>query len=260
MVTVQTPLAKLTSEQIAFYEAFGFVVLRHAFSGEEMKIIDREFEALGSKERQGQSFSGQEDQVVHYLIEHLPDFTRLSQRVNDAAEQLLGSGYYFAGTGANLYVAETGWHADLGWHPSMLGGRPAPPGNFYRGVKVGMYLDPVTRNTGCLRVIPASHMMPNPILDLLAPTQCDMPGNFSADGTIKRFGIPPSEVPCHAIDSEPGDLVFFSHQVWHGAFGGKTGRRLIALNYKAKPTTDDEHEYIRKRAELKRQAQVRILP
>ena len=34
-------------------------------------------------------------------------------RVNDATEQLLGTSYIFGGIGANLFVGDTGWHADL---------------------------------------------------------------------------------------------------------------------------------------------------
>ena len=128
--------------------------------------------------------------------------------------------------------------------------KSTPTGHFYRGLKVAMYLDPVARGSGCLRVIPASHIMANTTLDVLAPIHGSAPHNFSADGTIKRFGIPPREVPCHAIESEPGDLVIFKNQVFHASFGGKTGRRMIAINYKAKPNTYDEHVYIRTRAKV----------
>ena len=38
---VQRERGPLTPEQIAFYEAFGFLMLRQAFSIDEMKIIER---------------------------------------------------------------------------------------------------------------------------------------------------------------------------------------------------------------------------
>ena len=246
----------LSPEQIAFYDAFGFVVLPQALSNDEMKIIERDFETLMLERRDGEPFNGQERQGVEFLIEHRSDFKRFMPRIGDIAEQLLGPGYIHVGTDANLYVADTGWHADLGWHPSMLGGRkPPPPSNFYRGLKVAMYLDPVARGSGCLRVIPISHITPNTTLDVLVPIHSSVPHNFSPDGTIKQFGIPPCEVPCHAIESNPGDLVVFNNQTWHASFGGETGRRMIAINYKAKPNTYEEHLYVRDRGKQQRKAQ-----
>ena len=113
-------------------------------------------------------------------------------------------------------------------------------GHCYAGLCAAMYLDPFTPDTGCLRVIPGSHLLPGPVLDLLAPMHSDIPANFSADGRIERFAISPNEVPGLAIESEPGDVIFFSHQLWHASFGGKPGRRLKSLRL----TTDREREHI----------------
>ena len=254
--TQQFKTELLTTQQIAFYEAFGFLLRRQALSRSEMNSIEITFETLMLEGRNGEPFNGQERQDMQNLIEHQSDFKSLMPRISNAAEQLLGPGFIFAGSSMNLFVGDSGWHADLGWHYSMLGGRkPIPSGNFYRGFSVAIYLDPLTRDNGCLRVIPASHVMPNPILDRLAPIYCDASHNFFADGTIKQFAIPPSEVPCHAIESEPGDLVFFNNQVWHASFGGKTGRRMIAISYKAKPNTYEEHEYIYRELKLRREAE-----
>ena len=119
----------ITSEQIAFYEAFGFLLRRQALSRTEMNSIEDAFETLMLESRNGEPFDGQEHQAVQNLIEHRSDFKSLMPSFNNAAEQLLGSGFIFAGTSMNLFVGDTGWHADLGWHNSMLGGRkPPPPG------------------------------------------------------------------------------------------------------------------------------------
>ena len=256
MAKEQISQTGLSPQQVAFYDAFGFIVLRQIFSCDEMQLIEHDFETVMLEDRDGEPFKGEERQALCYVIENRVDFSRLMRRISDVAEQLLGAGTVFVGTDANLFVGDTGWHADLGWHYSMLGGRnPAPSMHFYRGLKVAMLLDKVAGDSGCLRVIPTTHIMPNATLDVLAPIIGYAPHNYSADGTIKQFGIPPTEVPCQVIESEPGDLLFFGDQVWHGSFGGKTGRRMIAMNYKAKPNTHHEYKYIRDRAKMQREAQ-----
>ena len=210
-----------------------------------MNIIERNFETIMQEDRQGQQFDGENRQMVEYSIVSHRDVRELTRRIDQAAEQLLGAGTIFTSGCSILNVGDTGWHANLGWHPSMLGGRSEPPvGHCYSGLCAGLYLDRLTRDTGCLRVFPGSHMLPNAILDLLAPIHLDIPNNFSANGRIERFGIAPREVPGHTIESEPGDVIFFNHEIWHASFGGNPIRRSISLSYKASPTTDREHEYI----------------
>ena len=77
---------------------------------------------------------------------------------------MLGPGYTFEASDSNLYVGDTGWHGDYGWYPSMLQeGGPDPKfvkSRYHPGLKLAFYLDPVTRDTGCLRVIPGGHIRP----------------------------------------------------------------------------------------------------
>ena len=210
-----------------------------------MNIIERDFEAMMQEDRQGQPFDGRDRQAVNYALVRNREVRELTRRLDHAAEQLLGAGTIFTEGASILLVGDTHWHSDLGWHPSMLGGRSQPPlAHCYRGLCADMYLDRLTRDTGCLRVLPGSHLLDSPAQDLLAPMHMDIAENFLADGRIEQFDIQPSEVPGYAIESEPGDVVFFSHEIWHGSFGGKPGRRMIARSYKASPTTDREREYI----------------
>ena len=237
--------APLTAQQIAFYQAFGFVVHRKAYSQAEVNIIERDFEIMMQEDRQGLPFDGRDRQAVGYAHVRNPEVRELTRRLDYAAEQILGVGTLFTEGASILLTGETHWHSDLGWHPSMLGGRSQPPvAHCYRGLCADMYLDRLTCETGCLRVISGSHLLGNPAQDLLAPMHMDIPENFTADGRIEQFDIMPSEVPGYAIESEPGDVILFSHEIWHGSFGGRPGRRLIALSYKASPTTDREREYI----------------
>ena len=65
---------------------------------------------------------------------------------------------------------------------------------------------------------------------------------FLSDPDMNHFGMAPRDIPSYPIESEPGDAVFFSHQMWHSSFGGKVGRRMFTLNFRSAQTDDDEGE------------------
>lgn len=226
----------LTPEQVTFYQTFGFLVHQQAFSPEEMKIIERDFDATMLADRQGQKFDGKQRQSVSDSIEQQPGVQKFmnGDRIAASVEQLLGPGYSFEASDANLYVGDTGWHGDHGWHPSML--KEGDPdlkfikSRYYPGLKLAFYLDPVARDTGCLRVIPGGHV--RPFHDSLRSIYYTL--NSELASQIERFGVAPQDLPCHAIESEPGDIVFFSHQMWHASFGGRSGRRMFSFNFKGK--------------------------
>ena len=248
----QNKRGQLTPQQIAFYEAFGFFVLRQVFAHEELKIIGDDFESI-MQQGHGRTTHGESE--LARLIEHRPNFKRFLSRIEMSIEQVLGPGFVMTDPGSHFRAGDTGWHCDIGWHPSMFGREQKPPiGHDLPGVRVGVYLDRRTRDTGCLRVIPGSHIMPNACLDLLAaPFHRDMSENFSADGKIRKFGIRPNDVPCHAVETDPGDMILFNHRTWHAAFGGKHVRRMITIDYKAKPTTARDHQYIQHQLEEQRE-------
>ena len=139
----------LTAEQIAHFETFGFVIRRRCFSSKEMEKISRAFDEVLTEDRQGQPFAGETRQAVLGFIEKRPLLSALVEddRVYEPLEQLLGPGFVWIGSDGNLYVGDTGWHPD----GSVLD---------YRRIKVAFYLDPVAKETGCLRVVPGSHRLP----------------------------------------------------------------------------------------------------
>ena len=92
-----------------------------------------------------------------------------------------------------------------------------------------MYFEKVLRDTGCLRVIPGSHRMP--YHKALASQEIDP--------SSEPFGLDGSDIPCAALESEPGDVILFDHCIWHGAFGGGN-RRYIAMKFAATPTAEDQ--------------------
>jgi ectoine hydroxylase-related dioxygenase (phytanoyl-CoA dioxygenase family) len=217
----------LTNEQITHFNTFGFLLLRQAFSPDETAEITRAFETVLAEDRAGRAFDGEKRQAVLGVAERRPLLTRLieSDLIYEAMEQLLGPNFVWVGSDGNLYVGDTAWHPDS-------------KNLHYRRIKVAFYLDPVTAETGCLRVIPGSHR--DPLHTALIGL---MPAN--AAGTTP-FGVPPRDIPHFPLESQPGDVVMFDQCTWHAAFGGKTGRRMFTFNYSAEPTTAEHEAVLRK--------------
>jgi hypothetical protein len=217
----------LTPQQLAHFSTFGYLVLRQAFSPHEMEDVTREFDRVLAEDRGGQAFAGQKRQAVLGCVERSPILTRLieSDVIFEAVEQTMGPGFVWVGSDGNLYVGDTSWHPDA-THPT------------YRRLKVALYLDPVGKDSGCLRVIPGSHRAP--LHDDLRVLQ------GSPDPQMTAFGVAPREVPCVPLESLPGDVVMFNQNTWHAAFGGKTGRRMFTLNYAAQPTLPEHEDVLRR--------------
>ena len=264
----------LTDGQAAHFNAFGFLVVRQMFSPEELAVITWEFEAAMLEDRKGTPFDGRSRQVVlNWYQGRAPvEFLENDQRIRGPIERLLGPGYSFQeGNDGNFYVGDTGWHADMGWDPHIPEGENDPEriggrwkDHYVPSIKVAFYLDPVGKDTGCLRVIPGAHR--GPYHDKLWSLHMDIPAavkgfdrvrpklltmweratgdpesgeRFLSDPDMNHFGLAPRDIPCYPIESEPGDAVFFSHQMWHSSFGGQAGRRMFTLNFRSAQTDGD---------------------
>jgi hypothetical protein len=199
----------INSEQITFFQTFGFLPLRQAFRTEEISAIGREFDILLARDRQGEPFPGTRRQALYAIAEKSAMLTRLvaDDRIYQTVEQLLGPGFLWLCSEGNLYVGDTPWHPD--------GTRLA-----YPPMKVSFYLDPLSRETGCLRVIPGSHRLP--FHEELRP--------------LVKMGVRESDLPSFPLESQPGDVLFLNMNLWHASFGGEPGRRHIALNFVPEPT------------------------
>ena len=218
----------LTTEQISHFETFGFVIRRQCFSATEIAEISSAFDDVLAADRQGQPFDGAARQAVLGFIEKRPLLSGLVEddRIYQPLEQLLGPGFVWIGSDGNLYVGDTGWHPD----GSVLD---------YGRVKVALYLDAVTKETGCLRVVPGSHQLPlHAALDPLRGQR--------ADSSLRPFDTDGPGVPCFPLESQPGDVVFFNQNLWHSAFGGKTGRRMFTMNFGAQPSDDAHIDFLKR--------------
>jgi hypothetical protein len=208
------------AEQIVHYHTFGFLALRQAFGPDEIAEISRTYDDLLEQDRQREAFSGEKRQTLFGIAEKHPLLIRLVEddRIYETVERLLGPGFIWLCSEGNLYVGDTEWHPDGG---STLD---------YSFMKVSLYLDPLTRDTGCLRVLPGSHRLP-----------------FHGDlKPFDKFGFSGPDVPCFFLESRPGDVFFLNMNMWHASFGGSPGRRHLALNFSPEPT-QEEHIAMLKR-------------
>ena len=237
----------LTPGQIAFFDTFGYLVLRGLFSAEEMAVIDREFEEVMAEDRAGEGFRGDKRHAVMACAEQRPAMRSVidDDRIYGAMEDLLGPDLIWFGSDGNYYTGDTAWHSD---GTVMDMGR----------IKVAFYLDPVTRYTGCLRFIPGSHKMP--LHEELVPLWVERTKQIIAEGRqgdealdkyrekgidvdAQGFDIAPDQIPAYAAESQPGDVVMFDENLYHASFGGETGRRMVCLVYGNIPESESAEAF-----------------
>ncbi|MBA2482720.1 MAG: phytanoyl-CoA dioxygenase family protein [Planctomycetes bacterium] len=202
----------LTPQQKRHFETFGFVALPGLLGDRSAEISDA-FEELWSRQgggHFGQPHDGQRRSCLAPFIDHSERLSTLldDARIRGIAQSLVGDDFNYMGSDGNFYVGDTGWHSD-GWHASVL------------HIKIAFYLDPLTRDTGCLRVIPGSHRVGDGYAEQLQRSQ----GAWE-----ELFGIHGRDIPAQALETKPGDILVFNHNTKHAAFGGNSRRRMFTMN------------------------------
>ena len=212
---------EITPQQVAQFDTFGFL----KFPGllhEEVSWIIPEFEAVFTD--RGIVHDGNlRTCIVPFADSRARLCTLLDHpSIVTIANALIGEDFNYLGSDGNYYTGDTGWHTD-GWH------------DVGRYIKFAFYLDPVGRETGALRVIPGSHRVAvRPHWNV-----------YCAGQSERLWGLKQSEVPSVALDSQPGDVLVFNHNLLHSAFGGTTRRRMFTLNLSSHAETADESADLR---------------
>jgi hypothetical protein len=208
----------LTEEQRQFFATFGYLVFRGLVKDDVDWITD-EFEGV-FRDRHVDHDPTKRTVIVPFIDQRERFCTLLDHPgINGIAASLLGDDFNYLGGDGNYYTGDTQWHSD-GFH--SLG----------TYLKIALYLDPVKRDSGCLRVIPGSHRV-------------DLKGKWDAlkaRNSKELWGIEQSEVPAIALESEPGDVVAFNHNLMHASFGGSTRRRMFTLNCSSHARNEAEIE------------------
>lgn len=195
---------QITDKQIRFFETYGYLKLTQAFR-DDLDWIISEFEQVfvdhnlvhdGTKRSMIVPFIDQREKLCT-LLDH--------PVIVNTANALIGDDFNYLGGDGNYYSGDTAWHTD-GFH--TVG----------KYIKMAFYLDPVRANTGALRVIPGSH-----------PIDTRWDGRYPGQAE-ELYGIHPREIPAQALETDPGDLLIFNHNVMHASFGGTGFRRMFTLN------------------------------
>ena len=217
---------KLTQEQLDFFDTFGYLMIRQLFSQDETDRIIQGFEWSIQNCAGGKNHDGATRTMFLGPIEHHPDMCRLVDHpsILGLIGGVLGEDFNYCSGDGNYYSGDTGWHPDGSW------------GQLF-AAKTAFYLDPLTRNTGALRLIPGSHR----------PDHLVRKEKIDVNNSMELFGVPPSEFPGSiAVETNPGDIVIFNHDLYHASFGGGTRRRMFTMNCTRHAKTQDDLELARR--------------
>jgi ectoine hydroxylase-related dioxygenase (phytanoyl-CoA dioxygenase family) len=203
----------LTEQQRTFFETFGFLAFPGLFAA-EIGAITQAFEDVWQQHGGGHAGKAHDGVARSALAQFIDQDERLcalldDPRILEIASGLLGEDFNYSGSDGNFYVGDTNWHSD-GWRRNGI-----------RYIKMAFYLDPVDANSGCLRVIPGS---------------CHTEDRFAQalQAQIRQsqelWGIDGRTVPAVALETKPGDLILFDHNLKHASFGGGSRRRMFTMN------------------------------
>lgn len=214
----------ITDDQKAHWDAFGFLVLRQLFSPAEVQnLLKATIEVINVTGGED-SLTGGSGYGMGSFLERHPVLTEwlADDRIYSIPETLLGADFLLETNGGFVWRGDTLWHGGFTPEESVE--------STYKTAKVAMYFDKLTRDDGCLRVIPGTHR--RPFGERVKPQQT------GEDRGSMPFGVAQEDVPCVPLESEPGDVIVFTEHVFHSAFGSKKGRLQFASEYAANPTTD----------------------
>ncbi len=211
---------ELSKPQVRFFNTFGYLGLPALFTREEMGWINDEFETAIQNFGGGRNHDGSTRTMFGAPIERTERLCTLldDPRITGLLGGLLGEDFSYCSGDGNYYSGDTGWHPDGNW------------GQLF-AVKIAFYLDPLTRDTGCLRVLPGSQN----------PDHYVRKDKIAMNRAEELFGVLPRDFPGNvALETTPGDIVVFNHDTYHSAWGGGTRRRMFTMNCIRRCHTDED--------------------
>ena len=214
---------KLNEQQLRHFDTFGYLVFPGLMKA-EIGWITAAFEEVMTNSDSWQGHDGSKRTMIVPTIDHHEQLCTLldNDRILDIAGALIGDDFNYASGDGNFYIGDTGWHAD-GNYPELF------------AIKVAFYLDPGRRDSGSLRVIPGSHKVDSSWRQ----------GEMKPREAAEVWGVPQSDIPGNtALETDPGDLVVFDHNLLHASFGGGKRRRMFTMNLHKKAKTQLELERV----------------
>ena len=214
----------LSREQLNFFDTFGYLLMRQLFSPSEMEKIIEGFEWSIQNYGGGKNHDGKNRTTFPGPIEHTPEMCTILDHpsILGLIGGILGEDFNYAGGDGNYYSGNTNWHPDGNW------------GQLF-AAKTAFYLDPLTWDTGAVRLIPGSHR----------PDHFIRQEQIDVNNSLELFGIPPTEFPGSiAVETDPGDIVIFNHDLYHASFGGDARRRMFTINCTRQAKTPEDLEMV----------------
>jgi len=222
----------LSEQQLNTFNLFGYLKVPALLTGEINSITAAFDDAFVQHAAEVVPW----DHVVHanlprkilpQIADKCPEIRALlkHEKLVSLVTDILGDGYQFIGSDANIYECGTRWHTDIIGLPYNC-----------KNVKLIFYLDPSKKNEDCFRVIPGSHFHTDKFAKQLKQ-QIREPGvNLNLD--VKG-------IPCQQIPTELGDVVVFDARVWHAVDYAGNRRRAFSFlfgdkNYQA-PAEGNTH-------------------
>lgn len=206
----------LTRQQKNFFDTFGYLVLPgllkssigeisaafdELYRQEDREVVDWLHEAHYMKSRR----------VLLQFIERQPELAALLEHpvIDGIFSALLGEDYLYRASEGNIFTGDTYWHSDLyGAHFK------------YRHIKILLYLEPLTENSGAFRAIPGSHLFGDKFANLLERYVWKHEENY---------GLDKDSVPCVTIPTEPGDALVFDYRLKHATSHTQHNRRMFSI-------------------------------
>lgn len=230
---------------LAHYWRDGYAVVRGFFARSELSEISNAIDQLyaegaahGRCFRHGNLFynvarerEGSEPftRMVQWPSYHQPvlNAARLDPRFAELLEPLIGSEL-------KQIINQVHWKApgslgDFAWHQDSRFRQPAPAyrnlGTAY--VQTGLAIDPHTPESGCMRIIPRSHLRGELDMDCSKKAL----GTAMSDNALEAVGH--SEAEAVDLLLEPGDLALWSPYLVHGSGKNRANhkRRLYINGY-----------------------------
>ena len=204
----------ISEQQMGFFRTFGYLSFPELMA-DRIEEIDREFEAVWAAHGGGHNGKLHNEKARSCIVPFIDQSEVLCSLLDDPrilgiASSILGDDFNYVGSDGNFYVGETGWHSD---------GARKPEDPMH--IKIAFYLDPLTRDTGALRVIPGSHLCGDGYADMLSE---------QVRNSQELWGLHGQDIPAAVLETQPGDVVLFNHNTKHAAFGGGTRRRMFTMN------------------------------
>jgi ectoine hydroxylase-related dioxygenase (phytanoyl-CoA dioxygenase family) len=210
----------LSTQNVAFFRTFGFLKLAGLLR-DDIADITAAFDEVVSDESQyrletHEAVHGHRPRVtIPLIVERHPTLTALKHdpRIRGIATSLLGEKYRYDESDGNIFQCETDWHNDI--YGATKG----------RHIKISLYLDPLTGESGALRFVPGTQFSDESLAKELRKA-------LRGDGFEATFGVSRDQVPGWVVDTEPGDVLVGDYRTFHATFNSVAARRHLSMNFR----------------------------